>query len=118
MMVIERTLELPILVHDMLGLGLPDTLELNEMLPPSSITTAEIDTCTDGATTDVIQTASIASCTYAVDRNASVLSIFFHSDVKHTRAAVTNKFAIKVEVICMGSRIGIYTTLQHHCTTA
>lgn len=50
MMVIERTLKLPILVHDMLGLGLPDTLELNEMLPPSSITTAEIDTCTDGAT--------------------------------------------------------------------
>lgn len=49
MMVIERTLKLPILVHDMLGLGLPDTLELNEMLPPSSITTAEIDTCT-GAT--------------------------------------------------------------------
>lgn len=62
-MVTERTLELPILVHDMPGLGLPDTLELNEMLPPSSITTAEIDTCTDGATTDMIQTASIASCT-------------------------------------------------------
>ena len=30
----ERTSELPILVHDMLGSGLPDTLQLNEMLPP------------------------------------------------------------------------------------
>ena len=33
----------------MLGLGLPDTLELNEMLPPLSITITKTDTCTDGA---------------------------------------------------------------------
>ena len=34
----ERTSELPILVHDMLGSGLPDTLQLNEMLPPFLVT--------------------------------------------------------------------------------
>ena len=46
----ERTSELPILVHDMLGSGLPDTLQLNEMLLPSLVTITEIDTSTDGAT--------------------------------------------------------------------
>ena len=46
----ERTSELPILVHDMLGSGLPDTLQLNEMLPPSSVTIMELDKSTDGAT--------------------------------------------------------------------
>ena len=34
----ERTFELPILVQDMLGSGLPDTLQLNEMLLPSLVT--------------------------------------------------------------------------------
>ena len=34
----ERTSKLPILVHDMLGSGLPDTLQLNEMLPPFLVT--------------------------------------------------------------------------------
>ena len=47
---IERTSELPILVHDMLGSGLPDTLQLNEMLPPSLVTIVELDKSTDGAT--------------------------------------------------------------------
>ena len=46
----ERTSELPILVHDMLGSGLPDTLQLNEMLPPSLVTIVELDKSTDGAT--------------------------------------------------------------------
>ena len=46
----ERTSELPILVHDMLGSGLPDTLQLNEMLLPSIITIMELDKSTDGAT--------------------------------------------------------------------
>ena len=46
----ERTSELPILVHDMLGSGLPDTLQLNEMLPPSLVTIMELDKSTDGAT--------------------------------------------------------------------
>ena len=46
----ERTSELPILVHDMLGSGLLDTLQLNEMLLPSLVTITEIDTSTDGAT--------------------------------------------------------------------
>ena len=46
----ERTSELPILVHDMLGSGLPDTLQLNEMLPPSLVTIMELDKSTDGVT--------------------------------------------------------------------
>ena len=46
----ERTSELPILVHDMLGSGLPDTLQLNEMLLPSLVTIMELDKSTDGAT--------------------------------------------------------------------
>ena len=46
----ERTSELPILVHDILGSGLPDTLQLNEMLPPSLVTIMELDKSTDGAT--------------------------------------------------------------------
>ena len=46
----ERTSELPILVHDMLGSGLPDTLQLNEMLPLSLVTIVELDKSTDGAT--------------------------------------------------------------------
>ena len=53
----ERTSKLPILVHDMLGSGLPDTLQLNEMLPPSLVTIMpslvtimELDKSTDGAT--------------------------------------------------------------------
>ena len=46
----ERTSELPILVHDMLGSGLPDTIQLNEMLPPSLVTIVELDKSTDGAT--------------------------------------------------------------------
>ena len=46
----ERTSELPILVHDMLGSGLPDTLQLNEMLPPSLVTIVELDKSTDGVT--------------------------------------------------------------------
>ena len=46
----ERTSELPILVHDMLGSGLPDTLQLNEMLLPSLVTIRELDKSTDGAT--------------------------------------------------------------------
>ena len=43
----ERTFELPILV---LGSGLPDTLQLNEMLLPSLVTIIELDKSTDGAT--------------------------------------------------------------------
>ena len=46
----ERTSELPILVHDILGSGLPDTLQLNEMLPPFLVTIMELDKSTDGAT--------------------------------------------------------------------
>ena len=46
----ERTSELPILVQDMLGSGLPDTLQLNEMLLPSLVTIIELDKSTDGAT--------------------------------------------------------------------
>ena len=46
----ERTSELPILVHDMLGSSLPDTLQLNEMLPPSLVTIMELDKSTDGVT--------------------------------------------------------------------
>ena len=46
----ERTSGLPILVHDMLGSGLPDTLQLNEMLLPSLVTIMELDKSTDGAT--------------------------------------------------------------------
>ena len=46
----ERTLELPILVQDMLGSGLPDTLHLNEMLLPSLVTIIELDKSNDGAT--------------------------------------------------------------------
>ena len=46
----ERTSELPILVHDILGSGLPDTLQLNEMLPPSLVTIMELDKSTDGVT--------------------------------------------------------------------
>ena len=46
----ERTFELPILVQDMLGSGLPDTLQLNEMLLPSLVTIIELDKSTDGAT--------------------------------------------------------------------
>ena len=46
----ERTFELPILVHDMLGSGLPDTLQLNEMLLPSLVTIIELDKSNDGAT--------------------------------------------------------------------
>ena len=34
----------------MLGSGLPDTLQLNEMLPPSLVTIVELDKSTDGAT--------------------------------------------------------------------
>ena len=45
-----RTFELPILVQDMLGSGLPDTLQLNEMLLPSLVTILELDKSTDGAT--------------------------------------------------------------------
>ena len=46
----ERTSELPILVQDMLVSGLPDTLQLNEMLLPSLVTIIELDKSTDGAT--------------------------------------------------------------------
>ena len=46
----ERTSKLPILVQDMLGSGLPDTLQLNEMLLPSLVTIIELDKSTDGAT--------------------------------------------------------------------
>ena len=46
----ERTSELPILVQDMLGSGLPDTLQLDEMLLPSLVTIIELDKSTDGAT--------------------------------------------------------------------
>ena len=46
----ERTSELPILVQDILGSGLPDTLQLNEMLLPSLVTIIELDKSTDGAT--------------------------------------------------------------------
>ena len=46
----ERTFELPILVQDMLGSGLPDTLQLNEMLLPSLVTIIELDKSNDGAT--------------------------------------------------------------------
>ena len=46
----ERTLELPTLVHDMVGSGLPDALQLNDMLLPSFVTSAEVETLTDGAT--------------------------------------------------------------------
>ena len=46
----ERTFELPILVQDILGSGLPDTLQLNEMLLPSLVTIIELDKSTDGAT--------------------------------------------------------------------
>ena len=46
----ERTSELPILVHNMLGSGLPDTLQLDEMLTPSVVTIVELDKSTDGAT--------------------------------------------------------------------
>ena len=46
----ERTSELPILVQDMLGSGLPDTLQLNEMLLHSLVTIIELDKSTDGAT--------------------------------------------------------------------
>ena len=46
-----RTSELPILVQNMLGSGLPDTLQLNEMLLPSLVTIIiELDKSTDGAT--------------------------------------------------------------------
>ena len=44
-----RTSELPILVQNMLGSGLPDTLQLNEMLLPSLVTIIELDKSTDGA---------------------------------------------------------------------
>ena len=44
----ERTSELPILL--ILGSGLPDTLQLNEMLLPSLVTIMELDKSTDGAT--------------------------------------------------------------------
>ena len=46
----ERTSKLPILVQDMLGSGLPDTLQLNEMLLPSLVTIIELDKSNDGAT--------------------------------------------------------------------
>ena len=57
---------------------------------------------------------SIASCDYFVNRNTSVLSISLHSDVKHTRAAVTSKVAIKVKVISMSIRVGICGTVKLH----
>ena len=50
-----RTSELPILVQNMLGSGLPDTLQLNEMLLPSLVTIIELDKSTDGATKFVKQ---------------------------------------------------------------
>ena len=54
---------------------------------------------------------SIASCAYFVNRNTSVLSIFFYGDIKHSRTAVTSKVAIKVEVISMDTGVGICTTV-------
>ena len=58
-------------------------------------------TLTNGSDADT----SIASCAYFVNRNTGVFSIFLHSDVKHTRATVTSKVAIKVEVISMSIRL-------------
>ena len=57
---------------------------------------------------------SIASCAYFVNRNTGVLSIFLHTDVKHTRATVTSKVAIKVKVMSMSIRVGICTTVKLH----
>ena len=65
-------------------------------------------TLTNGRDADT----SIASCAYFVNRNTGVFSIFLHSDVKHTRATVTSKVAIKVEVISMSIRVGICTTVK------
>ena len=44
----ERTLELPILVHDMLGSGSPDALHVNKALLPSTMVTFSGETDTSG----------------------------------------------------------------------
>ena len=45
----ERTLKLPILVHDMLGSGSPDALHVNKTLLPSTMVTFFGETDTNGA---------------------------------------------------------------------
>ena len=45
----ERTLELPILVHYMLGSGSPDALHVNNNLLPSTMVTFSGETDTNGA---------------------------------------------------------------------
>ena len=45
----ERTLELPILVHDILGLGSPDALHVNNELLPSAKVILLGETDTNGA---------------------------------------------------------------------
>ena len=47
---LERTLELPMLVHVMTGSGLPDLLQNNAMLFPSTTTLVVALISTDGAT--------------------------------------------------------------------
>ena len=42
----ERTLELPILVHDMIGSGSPDALHVNKALLPSTMVTFSGETDT------------------------------------------------------------------------
>ena len=45
----ERTSELPILVHDILGLGSPDALHINNKLLPLAKVTLSGETDTNGA---------------------------------------------------------------------
>ena len=47
--VLERTSELPNLIHVMLGLGLPDALQNNEMLFPSITVSSVFSIFTDEA---------------------------------------------------------------------
>ena len=55
--------------------------------------------------------SNIVSCADCVDRNTGIHSISINSDIEHTRAAVTNKGVTEVQLINMGTRIGICTAV-------